>query len=1005
MSAEPRDSQPTAVPPPQQGPLAPPALPQPFDAAGDQRFAAIVQHSTDLVSINDWAGMVRYISPSVTRILGYAPEELIGRPSFELLHPDDLKRIMQSYAERVEQPEGPRNVVMRFRHRNGEWRTLEAMSTNMLDHPEIQGVVVNARDVTERVEQERRLKLQAAILAQINDAVVGVDAGGRVIYWNTAAACLFRVRPDEACGRPLAEICTYRILPPYDEEEVRCLLLGNMRWRGEAELFCADGRRLIGEIAASRLRDDQGEVIGLFAVIRDITERKRVEDRLRLMEAVVVNANDAVLVTEAAPLGEPGPRICYVNQAFTRLTGYSAAETIGRSPRFLQGPATGEKELAMIRRALARNEPVRVELVNYTATGRPHWIELSIAPVFDERGEAAYFLSIQRDIDARKAAERLERERRTILEQVAADWPLPAILGRIGAMVEAQSGGRGLVLAGAKGRLACHPADAVPAELGLALGRLAAAHTASGAVSDEPLHIDDVRRDRRCAAWRATLAEHGALACAAVPVSVGGGVEAFVAWFAAAPAADGAALHDVLDSASSLAALALERGQLGEMLRFQAFHDQLTGLTNRYDFHNRLSLALEQARQRGARVALLFIDLDNFKHVNDTLGHPTGDALLVKVARRLGGCLGPGAHPARWGGDEFLVLDTTIGDPIDAERKAKAVLETLSAPFDVDGHEVALTVSIGISIFPEDGEDTTTLLKHADTALYRAKAGGRNAVRRFSPDMSHQAREFIDLEPALRRAIAGGDLAAFYQPVVDLASGRVVAVEALVRWAHPLRGLLLPAAFLPLAETCGLGDQIRTQIFELACHDAAAWRAAGHPELRVSINIAAPELADECFAERAEAALRRYNLPGAAIELEITESAVLQDIERAAAILARLRAAGVRIALDDFGTGYSSLSYLGRLPLDTLKIDRSFIQALDGPLAEATWPVALVEAILALARRLNLSVVAEGVETPGQLDAVRRFGCTQVQGWIFAHAVPLSELPATIAAIERQPTV
>ncbi|NJM06024.1 PAS domain S-box protein [Candidatus Gracilibacteria bacterium] len=314
---------------------------------------------------------------------------------------------------------------MRLRHRNGEWRHLEASSTDMLEHPVIAGIVVNARDVTERIEQDRRLRFQADLLAQINDTVVVLDAEYRVRYWNDGAVRLFGVNVDDALGRYLGEIYTYRILPPEDDATVTDAISSQGFWRGEAEITIADGRMIVGELSVRAMRDEEGIFSGYLGVIRDNTARRRAEDRLRLMEAVVVHATDAVVVTDAGQLDVPGPRICYVNAAFCRLTGYSADEIIGRSPRILQGADTSVEARATIRQALNEHQPVQVELVNYSREGRPYWIELSIAPVPDAQGAVCYFIAIERDISARKAAERLERDRSSILELISADRPLP----------------------------------------------------------------------------------------------------------------------------------------------------------------------------------------------------------------------------------------------------------------------------------------------------------------------------------------------------------------------------------------------------------------------------------------------------------------------------------------------------------------------------------------------------------------------------------------------------
>jgi diguanylate cyclase (GGDEF)-like protein/PAS domain S-box-containing protein len=959
----------------------------------EQYFRAIVQNATDLVTINDRYGVVRYMSPSVTRILGYTPEELIGRSSLELVHPSDFQQIAARYKQLADQPAPSGPVIMRLRHRNGEWRYLEASSTDMLDHPVIAGVVVNARDITERVEQERRLRFQADLLAQINDAVVVLDATSHVRYWNDAAARMFGVTADEALGHHLSSFYTYRILPPESGTSVAEAMQNQGYWRGEADILLKSGQSLVGELSVRAMRDEEGAFNGHLGVIRDNTARRQTEDRLRLMEAVVVHATDAVVVTAADQLAEPGPRICYVNRAFCTLTGYSAEELIGRSPRMLQGPETSHEARATMRRALSEGQPVQVELINYSREGRPYWIELSIAPVPDAQGELRYFIAIQRDISARKAAEQLERDRAAILELISADRPLLDIFERLGALVAAQSfGSQCLVLP----RTASQ--SAIPAPLYAALLAL----RESLAADEAPIWVEHVGVDPRCAPWRALFAAHQVAACAILPIVPGGDAQrADLFWWSSEPTFFDLQLHQVFDTALRKAVLALERRHFGDLLRYQAYHDQLTGLPNRYDFYLTLGRLLEASQVAQGRLALMFIDLDNFKHFNDTLGHPSGDELLKLSAQRLIMC-SEGAYLARWGGDEFLCVWPHATTYAAVVRQAQAIVAALSAPYYLDGREIGLQASIGVSFYPEHGEDPFTLLKHADTALYQAKAQGRNRVSCFSPAMLEHAQRFVALEPALRRALSNGELLTYYQPQVDLAQGRVVGVEALVRWMHPEQGLLFPGAFLSIAEASGLIDAIGLQTLENACRDAAAWLRQGRAPLRISVNVAATQFADTAFLEQVATLLTGFALPAELLTLEVTEHVVMNDIERVVTTLTQLRQLGVRIALDDFGTGYSSLAYLGRLPIDVLKIDRSFVRDLDGDPATASWPTALLEAIVRLARRRELTLLAEGVETAAQLAEVRRLGCDGVQGFYFARAVPAEELWDVIARIEAQ---
>ncbi len=447
----------------------------------------------------------------------------------------------------------------------------------------------------------------------------------------------------------------------------------------------------------------------------------------------------------------------------------------------------------------------------------------------------------------------------------------------------------------------------------------------------------------------------------------------------------------------SYAAAAVEQRELADRLAHQATHDTLTGLPNRALFEDRLEQAIRGVGRHGGSVALLVVDLDGFKRVNDSLGHHAGDELLRQVARRLRGRLRVGDTLSRMGGDEFTVVLTDLRTPSDAVRIGGELLGTLEAAFPVDGRELFVTCSIGVSVYPDDGHDAATLQRHADVAMYRAKAAGRNALRCFTPEMNETARERLELEGRLRWALELGEFELYYQPQVTL-SGKPVAVEALVRWRHPSLGLVPPAKFIPAAEESGLIVAIGTWVLSEACRQAALWRDAGRP-IRVAVNVSALQFVRPDFFETVEQALNEAGLAPGLLEVELTESLVMRDPGESARQMEKLRALGVRVAVDDFGTGYSSLSYLHRLPIDVLKIDRSFVAEVEG----LRGTQALVQAIVALARALDLTVVAEGVETTGQLAFLSELGCDLAQGYLFAKPMPANEADALFTGLGDLP--
>jgi diguanylate cyclase (GGDEF)-like protein/PAS domain S-box-containing protein len=431
-----------------------------------------------------------------------------------------------------------------------------------------------------------------------------------------------------------------------------------------------------------------------------------------------------------------------------------------------------------------------------------------------------------------------------------------------------------------------------------------------------------------------------------------------------------------------------------------AYHDSLTGLPNRAMLMDRLAQALSQAQRLDQQVAVLFIDLDRFKLVNDSLGHPVGDRLLQEIARRLKATLRENDTVARVGGDEFQVVVCNVAGSVDAARIAEKLMRTLGEPFVLEDQELHVTASLGVSLFPRDGASGELLLKYADTALYEAKGEGRNAYRFFSPEMNAQAHGRLRLENDLRRAVERHELELHYQPQLDLATGEVCAVEALVRWRHPVRGLVLPNAFIPMAEETGLVLGIGEWVLNEACCQVAQWQREGLADnlspLRVAVNISARQLQRPGLDGAVRRALSLSGLPAECLELEITESSMMLDPLHAQSVLQSLRELGVLLSIDDFGTGYSSLAYLKRLPLDRLKIDRSFIGGIPSDSDDA----AIVETIIVMTHKLGLRVIAEGVETLEQRLQLVRQGCDEMQGFLLAHPVPAEELPALLKTLK-----
>ncbi|MDO8930878.1 MAG: EAL domain-containing protein, partial [Rhodocyclaceae bacterium] len=424
-----------------------------------------------------------------------------------------------------------------------------------------------------------------------------------------------------------------------------------------------------------------------------------------------------------------------------------------------------------------------------------------------------------------------------------------------------------------------------------------------------------------------------------------------------------------------------------EHIQYLAHHDRLTGLPNRMSLEVRLDQSLAESRRNGSSVAVMFLDLDRFKNINDTLGHPVGDLLLIEVARRLRQAVRASDTVARLGGDEFVVVLPGLESADVATTVAGNILASLAQHYLIEGNELHSTPSIGISFFPQDGEDVGTVMKHADTAMYHAKSKGRNNFQFFSRSMNEAAMDRLDIERSLREALLHDQFRLYYQPRLDMA-GRVIGVEALIRWERPGRGIQLPGAFIAVAEETDLINRIGEWVLAAACRQIRAWLDAGRPALQLAINISARQLRQVSLLGRVAEVLKEYAIPPGVLEFEITESVAMENPQKASVLLGELRSMGIGLAIDDFGTGYSSLAYLKRLPLDYLKIDRSFI----ADITENANDLAIARGTIALAHSLGLKVIAEGVETAEQLELLRLNHCDEVQGFYFARPLPLAEL-------------
>ncbi len=517
----------------------------------------------------------------------------------------------------------------------------------------------------------------------------------------------------------------------------------------------------------------------------------------------------------------------------------------------------------------------------------------------------------------------------------------------------------------------------------------AALHTGQPAISNDYL------RERRHSPFFEIVQKTGTKSAAALPLFSKGEVVAIFLFMSAEHHAFTPNFVGILQRLASNVSISLElfdhaaeRERAEEQIRFLASHDSLTKLPNRPSFNQLLAFSIKNAARYERKCAIFFIDLDRFKLINDSLGHAAGDALLIEMAKRLRNVVRASDVVARLGGDEFMVLLTEINHSDQAQAVAQNLLSTFSTPLELSGHECRITASIGIAIYPDDGLDEQTLMKNADIAMYFAKAEGKNDVRFYSREIKTQSIDRLKIESSLQHAIERNELCLHYQPKLDVVTGEIAGVEALIRWEHPELGLLPPMQFIPLAEETGLIVMIGKWVLNTACAQNMAWQRAGLPAISMAVNVSPRQFSDPNLLQDMDDALAASGMDPKYLQIEITESMVMLNVDRAIRVLDAIQSRGVRLAIDDFGTGYSSMSMLKRFPIDTIKIDRSFVRELPDNSEDR----AIARAIIDIGKALALTIVAEGVETIEQDRFLREHGCDEIQGYLFSKPVPHGDI-------------
>jgi diguanylate cyclase (GGDEF)-like protein/PAS domain S-box-containing protein len=836
---------------------------------------AVIGAVTDLIWVVAPDGRIRWASPSVTHLLGYPVDQLIGTDALRLVHPDDHDRAEAHLHAVFAGSEEPFVGTVRVQHQDGSVRRMSVNAVNHVEHPAIRGVLVTSVDLTERSDTEERFRKREiwaqALMRGGSDLVVVIDATGLISYASPAVERMLDLAPEDLLGTDPRDL-----LHPDDADKISDAFEEAISGNADPVKVAAGAANY--EIRV-RHRDQSWRIVD--AAVTDLTSNPAVN-------GLVVNLRDV-----------------------TRR-------------RLVEDLLAEQTELL---EAIARGAPLEITLQKIT-----QMIERVI------EGANCSIGTLDPDGVIRvMAAPRLPRDLVTLLDDLTPDSD---------AGVDVRTSG----------------GDALVYEL---------------------------RADTNLGP-RQAFSRHGFVLCRAAPIMAPGSGELLgsLAVFHVENVRLSNLEADLLDRALNLSAIAIERRRFEAALEHQALYDHLTGLPNRALLKNRIEDALVRADRAGTGVAVLFIDLDRFKVINDSVGHALGDEVLQEVAKRFGARVRPGDTLGRFGGDEFMIVCNRIPNEAGAAAAAQRFLQQLDLPVDLDGGKIFVTASCGIAFAESSTTSPESLIRNADVAMYRAKDQGRNQYVVFQENLDLRAVEQLAMEQALRHAIDHGELEMYFQPVVQLATGAMSHVESLVRWNRPGHGVVSPGDFIPLAEESGLIVPMGWWILEEAARRAATWPVLpGGAAVEVAVNISARQLASSELLPTVQRVLARTGIEPGRLCLEVTESALVRDVAQAKEALLQIKSLGVRVAIDDFGTGYASLDYVRQFSMaDYLKIDRSFIEGVE---KEGSQEAAIVTAAISLARSLGLTVIAEGVETLFQMEALRDLECDLAQGYLFSRPVPV----------------
>ncbi|MDX2272451.1 MAG: EAL domain-containing protein [Cyanobacteriota bacterium] len=989
----------------------------------ESHFRALFERAAIGIKVTNLKGEVVDCNPAMLAMLGYSGGELQTQPFARFTHPEDLPQELALYEELASGQRHSYQLEKRFLRRDGQifWgRLTVSLVRDSQNQPLFSFGMVE--DITERQQALEALQGSQQMLRLVMDNIP------QAIFWKdrhlvyvgcnqVAAQDMGLPSPAHVVGKTDLDLGWL----PHQQEAFRDYdqqVLASQQpisydlW----EMVMADGNRAWVSINKVPLWNAAGEVVGVLGTYRDITRRVQVEEALRQAEAkyrsIFENAVEGIFQSNIHG------QLLTANPMLAKILGYDSPEALMQSvPTSQQLYVDPQRWQTFTQRIRAEGMVMGFESEVYHRAGHKIWISECARPVHDPSGAMIGFEGTVEDISKRKQSEVELRQRDSLLQGAAEAThvlltcrDLPTAMQQVLEIVGQ---------AAAMDRVALYQLQEDPSRLSPLCHRR---YLWTAQPEEEGSHrLLDFPILPLFADWYTTLGSGSPITATLEhlppeqqvifhpraygsvlisPILVASQLWGFISCLACqANRLCFKGEESVLTALAGSLGSAIERQQSQDQMYYQARRDPLTTLPNRLWFAEKLRKALAEAEQHHRQMAVLFLDLDRFKMVNDSLGHTVGDSLLIEMARRLGQCLSPHDTVARWGGDEFTVLLTQVPSPEAVSKAAETILQSLKPPTLIDGHELFVTGSIGIALYPQDGDQAETLIKHADAALYRAKDQNRSHFQFYTSDFSSQASELLSLGNSLHRALERQEFVVYFQPLVNLQSGRITCLEALVRWQHPELGLVPPGRFIPLAEDNGLIIPLGELVLRQACQQVVAWHEVGFGSLGIAVNLSVRQFQQPQLVNNIQQILIETGLPSHHLELEVTESLAMQDASQTIRWLQELKAMGTQIAIDDFGTGYSSLNYLKQFPIDTLKIDRSFVHSL----ARDTRDMAIVSTVIALGNGLGLKVIAEGVETQEQYELLRQLDCDEIQGYWFSRPLPAPEVGELLRHNQQSP--